>query len=206
MLHIVACLLGSLIFAMDNSFIPNVAAAPTGVGGNAAHPQRKETNKLRVAAPTAGGQSPDQLQSGTSAKCIEVQKTSAEMNSAAVPGEYVDSEDAYAAIGLPLDKAYELEYHSYSLAKEGIDDPNPFPFSERDDLGAYPMFLKVSELVRWHEKHVDTVIAKAVESLQDVANALKITGNACNRTLTELLERYNDAEVQEYIDAANDEE
>ena len=55
-LHVVVCLLCSLIFVMDN--LSKLAASPTGVGGNAAHQQRKETNKPIVSAPTGAGGAP----------------------------------------------------------------------------------------------------------------------------------------------------
>ena len=71
--------------------------------------------------------------------------------------------------------------------------PNPFPFSEPDGCGGE--HFVVADIITWHNKRIDTIVARGVDAYQDVVNELRTTAAARNVLLVETLDKLLYAET-----------
>ena len=116
----------------------------------------------------------------------EAQKTHKNMpNLTSLDG--VSTDFVAKAFGLSPEKFQMLSSIRDERAKAGINDPNPFPFSERGTDGKD--YWEVSDFIGWHNKYVDALVAKGVSAFQDVVNELKTTASARNAVVMEMLVR-----------------
>ena len=102
--------------------------------------------------------------------------------------EGVGTDFVARAFGLSPEKIQRLRRIRAERAKAGIDEMNPFPFSERGTDGKE--YWEVSDFIGWHEKYLDTLVAKGVSAFQDVVNELETTISARNAVVLEMLVRF----------------
>ena len=97
------------------------------------------------------------------------------------------------AFGLPKNEIRRLRKLRDELADAGIVAPNPFPYSEPDGYGGELYF--VHDIITWHNKRIDALVARGVEAYQDVVNELRTTAAARNVLLVETLDKLLYAET-----------
>ena len=101
--------------------------------------------------------------------------------------EGVGTDFVTKAFGLSSERIQMLSRIRDERAKAGINDPNPFPFSERGTDGKD--YWEVSDFIGWHNKYVDALVAKGVSAFQDIVNELETTASARNAVVMEMLVR-----------------
>ena len=105
----------------------------------------------------------------------------------------IDADFVVNAFGLPKDEIRRLRKLRDELADAGIVAPNPFPYSEPDGYGGE--HFTVADIIAWHNKRIDAIVARGVDAYKDVVNELRTTAAARNVLLVETLDRLMYAET-----------
>ena len=105
----------------------------------------------------------------------------------------IDTDFVVNAFGLPKEEIRRLRKLRDELRDAGIVAPNPFPFSEPGGYGGE--HFTVADIITWHNKRIDALVARGVDAYQDVVNELRTTAAARNVLLVETLDRLMYAET-----------